>query len=607
MTKRKIQIIIGLMCLALIGLIGFQWYWIREAIAIRNEQFNHKVAESVQEVVHRLEKQEMMYLLQQRIETEQQKDKLNRITQLREMPIKRTAPQQTKKQASAVSPSPNIQVFIAPNGDEIHYQFYAEVAPSDVLSPNSRAPLDHQQQIIEEFFQAQRFGAEGMDEFMRRRLEEEKKLGNAFQEAFPNQKSGVKNQNTGRSDSVNRQTAYRKAKPDLDKSAKLSGTKPSINGKVQDLDRADLLREVMKDLMYTKRPIQERVNRFLLDTLLRRELVENGITLPYEFAVQANANNGMVFSTASLQPGEWQQRSYKASLFPNETLQGNNLLYVFFPDQQKYILSNMGVMFGGSGILIVVIMACFYMAVSTILHQKKLADIKNDFINNMTHEFKTPISTIALAAEMAQENSRSTGNEVSPRMTRYLGIIKEENKRLGTHVEKVLQMALLDKGHVKLKRSEVNMQDLIEKVLNSQSVQIEQKEGEIELEFDAVQEVISCDELHISNVLNNLVDNAIKYSPEKLHLAIKTENENNGISIAITDHGLGMNKEQTHRIFDTFYRVPTGNVHDVKGFGLGLSYVRKMVEAHEGTVKVQSRLNHGSTFTVWLPLTPAEA
>lgn len=607
MTKRKIQIIIGLMCLALIGLIGFQWYWIREAIAVRNEQFNHKVAESVQEVVHRLEKQEMMYLLQQRIETEQQKDKLNRITQLREMPVKRTVPHQTKKQASAVLPSPNIQVFIAPNGDEIHYQFYAEVAPSDVLSPSSRAPLDHQQQIIEEFFQAQRFGAEGMDAFMRRRLEEEKKLGTAFQEAFPNQKSGTRNQSAGRSDSVSRQIGYRKAKRDSDKLAKFSGTKPAVNGNVQDLDRADLLREVMKDLMYTKRPIQERVNRFLLDTLLRRELVENGITLPYEFAVQANANNGMVFSTASLRPGEWQQRSYKASLFPNETLQGNNLLYVFFPDQQKYILSNMGVMFGGSGILIIVIMACFYMAVSTILHQKKLADIKNDFINNMTHEFKTPISTIALAAEMAQENSGSAGSDVSPRMTRYLGIIREENKRLGTHVEKVLQMALLDKGHIKLKRSEVNMHDLIEKVLNSQSVQIEQKAGEIELEFDAADEVVFCDELHISNVLNNLVDNAIKYSPEKLHLTVKTINENQGISIAITDQGLGMSKEQTHRIFDTFYRVPTGNVHDVKGFGLGLSYVRKMVEAHDGTVEVQSRLNHGSTFTIWLPLVPEEA
>ncbi len=262
-------------------------------------------------------------------------------------------------------------------------------------------------------------------------------------------------------------------------------------------------------------------------------------------------------------------------------------------------------MFGGSGILIIVIMACFYMAVSTILHQKKLSDIKNDFINNMTHEFKTPISTIALAAEMAQENSVSAGSAASPRMTRYLGIIREENKRLGTHVEKVLQMALLDKGHVKLKRSDANIHDLIEKVLNSQSVQIEQKEGEIDLEFEAINEIVSCDELHISNVLNNLIDNAIKYSPEKLHLKVRTENENNGISIAITDHGLGMSKEQIQRIFDTFYRVPTGNVHDVKGFGLGLSYVKKMVEAHEGTVNVQSKPGHGSTFIIWLPIAPS--
>jgi len=607
MTKREIQIIIGLMCLALIGLIGFQWYWIREAIAIRNEQFNNKVAESVQEVVHRLEKQEMMYLLQQRIETEQQKDKLNRITQLREMPVKRTVPvTSTKKRVSAVSPPPNIQVFIGPNGEEIHYQVLAEAAPSDVLSPNFRIMVDHQQRIIEEFFQAQRFGAEGMDEFMRRRLEDEKKLGSAFQEAFPNQKNTVKNQVSGNGESLNNEVEYRKGNRTVEKSASLAGTKPLINGKSKDLDRADLLREVMKDLMYTKRPIQERVNRFLLDTLLRKELTEKGISLPFEFAVQANANNGMIFSTASLKSNEWQQRSYKASLFPNETLQGNNLLYVFFPDQQKYILNDMGVMFGGSGILIVVIMACFYMAVSTILHQKKLSDIKNDFINNMTHEFKTPISTIALAADMAQENSRSGGNEASPRMTRYLGIIREENKRLGTHVEKVLQMALLDKGHVKLKRSDANIHDLIEKVLNSQSVQIEQKEGELDLEFEAANEIISCDELHISNILNNLVDNAIKYSPEKLHLTVKTENENNGVTISITDQGLGMSKEQTHRIFDTFYRVPTGNVHDVKGFGLGLSYVKKMVEAHEGTVSVQSRPGHGSTFILWLPIAPSE-
>ena len=603
MTKRKIQVIVGLMCIALIGLIGFQWYWIREAIAIRNEQFNQKVSESVQEVVHRLEKQEMMYLLQRRIETEQQKSKLDRISQLRNMPIKRNAVAKKKPvQETVPRNQPRMEIAIGPNGEEIHYQIITEAVPTDVLSPNNlRVMVEHQQQIMEEFFQAQQYGAAGIDEFMRRRLDDEKRLGNAFREMKQNE---AKKSGNGNADSVIENKANRQvALPNTGKNAKrnhavISEAEP---------DRASLLKEVMQDFIYTKRPIEQRVNRFLLDTLLKKQLVSNGISLPYEFAVRGLSDNRLIFSTANLKAGEWEEKSYKASLFPSETINAPNSLYVYFPDQQKYILSNMGVMFGGSGILIIVIMACFYMAVTTILRQKKLSDIKNDFINNMTHEFKTPISTIALAAEMAQENSAAMPQvATSPRLDRYLGIIREENRRLGTHVEKVLQMALLDKGHVKLKISEANIHDLIERALNAQSVQIEQREGEIDLEFEATDEIVAGDELHISNILNNLIDNAIKYSPEKLYIKVKTWNENNGINVSISDHGIGMNREQQHRIFDTFYRIPTGNVHDVKGFGLGLSYVKKMVEAHEGTVQVQSKPGEGSTFTVWLPVSKAE-
>ena len=607
MTKRKIQIIVGLMCLALIGLIAFQWYWIREAIAIRNDQFNQKVSESVQEVVHRLEKQEMMYLLQRRIETEQQKSKLDRIAQLRNMPFKRTASakQQTVQEA-APRARPKFEIAIGPNGEEIHYRIITEAVPTDVLSPNFRVMVDHQQQIMEEFFQAQQYGLAGIDEFMQRRMEEERRLGNAFREVYdPYSKQKDKKRDGSGSDSVNRETANRQHVINGKNKSNRQKARAIISS--ADMDRADLLKQVMQDLIYTKRPIEQRVNRFLLDTLLKKQLVQNGITLPYEFAVRGRDNNSLVFSTADLKPAEWEEKSYKASLFPNETLNAQNALYVYFPDQKKFILSNMGVMFGGSGILILVIMACFYMAVTTILRQKKLSDIKNDFINNMTHEFKTPISTIALAAEMAQENSvKLHPADSGSRLSRYLGIIREENKRLGTHVEKVLQMALLDKGHVKLKISDANIHDLIGNALNAQSVQIEQKEGEVVLDFEADQEIVSGDEVHISNILNNLIDNAIKYSPEKLFIAVKTQNENNGIAISISDHGIGMSREQQNRIFDTFYRVPTGNVHDVKGFGLGLSYVKKMVEAHDGTVAVQSKPGEGSTFTVWLPLRKEE-
>lgn len=597
MTKSKIQRIVGLMCLALIGLIGFQWYFIREAIAVRNEQFNHKVAESVQQVVHRLEKQEMMYLLQQRIENEQQKAKLEQITKVNETSrSERTRSQPkvpTHQEPTRPTPVPTgMEISIGPSG-EVSYQYFSEVAPSDVLSPNFRVMADHQQRIIEEFFQAQQLGAAGLEEFIRRRMADEQNLGSVLQSM---------------TDSPRRVATSNPTKLLSPEKTKKSNSNASTRQVApttgrQPLERAELLREVMQDLLYTQRPIEERVNRFLLDSLLKKELIQNGITLPYEFAVRAQASRNVLFSTAEHRPTDWEQRAYKASLFPNEMLSGNNLLYVYFPDQKGYILRNMSAMFASSGVLVLVIMICFYVALSTILKQKKLSDIKNDFINNMTHEFKTPISTIALATDMARENiSAPPTPELPARIDRYLGIIREENRRLGTHVEKVLQMALLDKGEVKLKQGTVNMHDIIAKVLNSLSVQIEQRGGEVELDFEATEELVQGDEVHLSNVLYNLVDNAIKYSPEKVHLRVSTSVDHGGIRISVADEGLGLARDQIQRIFDKFYRVPTGNLHNVKGFGLGLSYVKKMVEAHAGTVQVTSQPGEGSVFSVWLPV-----
>ena len=486
-----------------------------------------------------------------------------------------------------------MEISFGPSG-EISYRYFSEVAPSDVLSPNFRVMADHQQRIIEEFFQAQQLGAAGLDEFMRRRIAEEQNLGNVMQSMT---------ENSSKLSSARKPAKPQKVPPaPVPTQASTQESAPTKSDR-QPLGRAELLREVMQDLMYTQRPIEERVNRFLLDSLLKKELIQNGITLPYEFAVRAQANQNVLFSTAEQRPGDWEQRAYKASLFPSEMLSGNNLLYVYFPDQKGYILRNMSAMFASSGVLVLVIMICFYVAVSTILKQKKLSDIKNDFINNMTHEFKTPISTIALATDMARENAASGPvDELPTRIDRYLGIIREENKRLGTHVEKVLQMALLDKGDVKLKQGTVNMHDIIAKVLNSLSVQIEQRGGEVDLAFEASEELVQGDDVHLSNVLYNLVDNAIKYSPERLHLKVSTANEDKGIRISVADEGLGLSRDQLQRIFDKFYRVPTGNLHNVKGFGLGLSYVKKMIDAHGGTVQVTSEPGQGSVFSVWLPV-----
>ncbi|TDB65999.1 sensor histidine kinase [Arundinibacter roseus] len=603
MTKQKIQRIVGLMCVALMGLIGFQWYFIREAIAVRNEQFNHKVAESVQKVVHRLEKQEMMYLLQQRIENEQQKSRLEEITKVNQPPKNRKkALRNQPAEAIALQPAPTgVEISVGPTG-EISYQYFSEVAPSDVLSPNFRVMIDRQQRIIDEFFQAQKLGAAGLDEFVRRRLAEEQNLGSAM-DAVAAGKSGDR---LALTDHNQRTKPSQSAEKVPEKRGKVQNSVPEASYNplpAKPVDKAGLLREVMQDLLYTQRPIEERVNRFLLDSLLKKEFTQNGISLPYEFAVRAQTGRNLLFSTVELYSSEWEQHAYKASLFPSEMLSGNNLLYVYFPDQKQFILQNMSVMFASSGILVLVILICFYSAVVIILRQKKLSDIKNDFINNMTHEFKTPISTIALATEMAHENMQS-GKEVpdlTSRIDRYLGIIREENRRLGTHVEKVLQMALLDKGEVKLKRSLVNMHDVIAKVLNSLSVQIEQRQGVVEMDFEAVDELVEGDEVHLSNVLYNLVDNAIKYSPDTLHLTLSTQNEKGGIRMVVADQGMGLSSDQITRIFDKFYRVPTGNLHNVKGFGLGLSYVKKMVEAHKGSIQARSQPGKGSEFSFWLP------
>ncbi len=560
------------MCVSLIGLIGLQGFWIKQALEIQNDQFKHKVAESVQNVVHRLEKQEIMYLLHQRREDEIQKEKLRQMSR-----VVRNQPKKSRESDSLDAREAPALVRTGRFGESIPH--LKEGFQSDVLVPSVRQMIAHQQQVIDEFFQAQRMGLAGIDEFFQRRLQEELLLEDAMQAAASRGRKAL--------------TQSARSQP---------AVKPRVVEKAEILPRSTnaeaLLKEVIEDIVYTKRPINERVNRFLMDSLLHKEFRQNGITLPYVFGVKPGATGDMLFSTTELKAGDWESQAYKTALFPGEMMNSHALLYVYFPGQKSYILEKTAVMMAGSGVLILVVLICFYLAVSTILRQKKLSDIKNDFINNMTHEFKTPISTIALAVDMAGESEPVA----PPALTRYLGIIREENKRLGAHVEKVLQIALMDKGSLQLQQSKVNLHALIEKVLNNLSVQIEQRQGEVELDYRADEETVTGDEVHLTNVLYNLLDNAIKYSPDHLKLRVKTQNRENGLEIAITDEGIGLGKEQLGRIFDQFYRVPTGNRHDVKGFGLGLSYVKKMVEAHKGAIQVQSKPGQGTTFTIWLPL-----
>jgi two-component system phosphate regulon sensor histidine kinase PhoR len=285
-------------------------------------------------------------------------------------------------------------------------------------------------------------------------------------------------------------------------------------------------------------------------------------------------------------------------LFPNDLTNTGHVLEVFFPAQKAYIWQTMGLSLVASGMLLLIMLACFYVAVNTILKQKKLAEVKNDFINNMTHEFKTPISTISLATQLIQDEPQVAKNE---NILRYLGIIKDENIRLGRQVERVLQTAQMEKENVILKKRTLDMHNLIQQIVAINDPLLQANHGKVNLFLQANPSLLPLDEVHISNVLNNLLDNAIKYSLFMPSITIATESRKGEFLISVTDQGIGMAKDVLGSVFEPFYRVPTGNVHNVKGFGLGLSYVKKIVEAHGGQVSVKSKLGEGSTFEISLP------
>jgi two-component system phosphate regulon sensor histidine kinase PhoR len=293
-----------------------------------------------------------------------------------------------------------------------------------------------------------------------------------------------------------------------------------------------------------------------------------------------------------------QKAVFSAALFPNDLHPTQDLLKIYFPESSSYIWQTMGLSLAGSGLLLLVMVGCFYFAVLTILRQKKLALVKNDFINNMTHEFKTPITSISLATQLLQEELKPGKNDS---ILRYLGIIKDENTRLGQQVERVLQTAQMEKEEITLKRKKVDIAALIQQVAEINGPLVESVNGTIQLRLNELPAILEIDEVHISNVLNNLIDNAVKYSPSNPNVEIDARAQDQGILIAVKDQGMGMPKEALSSIFDAFYRVPTGNVHNVKGFGLGLSYVKKIVEAHGGKVNVKSKLGEGSTFEIYLP------
>lgn len=273
-------------------------------------------------------------------------------------------------------------------------------------------------------------------------------------------------------------------------------------------------------------------------------------------------------------------------------------LQLFFPKKKQFIIAEMSTMFITSVVLILVVLVLFWRTTLSLLKEKKISDHTTDFLNNMTHEFKTPLTNIALAGKMILKD---TAIEQEDKIKHYSGIILQENEKLKLQVEQVLSMTALEKGEIPLQKINCDFHQLITDALKCMNLQMKDKKGNCKLNLNADKYIINGDKTHLTNALCNLIDNAIKYSKERPDLFIQTYNSGENIIISVSDKGIGIEKEYHSKIFDKFFRIPTGDVHDVKGFGLGLSYIKKIIELHHGTIEIESKKGIGTSFTITLP------
>lgn len=544
MSRKTIRTIVVLMSFAMIGLVGFQAQWIKNAIEVNQVKFRQNVHDVLNHVVSNLEKREIYYAASQRLYN---RPLSNRVFQIDTNLFwaerkfgKRTDTFSTRVDHFKMNHYGSGSAFIYEDslvfGDQtikISYQI-AGNTPSDFTS------------VIEEehYYSRNQFNV-NLDSFE----EYEKEVRSSIQKIA---------------------------------------------------EKSHMVTVVLDDLLGEQKNISHRIDKADIDKLLRDQLKMKGIDIDFEYAVVDRGNNLVVFSNyQDADQKEVLLSNFSVKLFPNDLTGNENYLTIFFPEQTGFLIKQIWLTLTSSVFLVLLIVFCFGYAIFAILKQKKLSEMKNDFINNMTHEFKTPISTVSLACEALQDKDIQR-NEFF--LTKYVDAIRDENRRLGRQVEKVLQMATLDKKEYKLKFEEIDVHRIIDKALSHVSLQVERRGGKIHKNLLASNNLIVSDEVHLTNIIYNLLDNANKYSPETPDIRIDTEDHHQGLLIRITDKGIGMTREAVDKIFDKFYRVPTGNIHDVKGFGLGLTYVKTILLAMGGQIKVKSYPGRGSTFEIILPI-----
>lgn len=369
------------------------------------------------------------------------------------------------------------------------------------------------------------------------------------------------------------------------------------------LYQQNLLDEVILNIISkaSNRPINERADSAVVRDYLRQELDTLGIKMPFEFALVNPSGFILYRSSGYVQGAKDGDDLFSQALFPNDAGGSHNYLKVYFPSKRDYIFQSISFMVPAFAFTLILLIIFVY-TIIVAFRQKKLTEMKNDFINNMTHEFKTPISSISLAAQMLNDDTVRKSPEM---MQKVSTVITDETKRLRFQVEKVLQMSMFDRQKATLRIEEVDANVIIFNVVNTFKLKVEQYGGSLRADLDAMNALVNVDEMHFTNVIFNLLDNAVKYRSEDrpLNLAVSTRDEGDErLRIEVADNGIGIRKDDLKKIFEKFYRVSTGNRHDVKGFGLGLAYVKKLITDMGGHIRVESEINIGTKFIITLPL-----
>ncbi len=556
------------MSLASLGLISFQFYWVRNVLKINEERFEQNVFQALSSTSERIEKGEASDILLSSLARD------------------------TIFQKALLEPIEPIQVQVrrrkvAVNRPSVLDSLFDQPIPQ--ISPTFRKLIASREGDLKSFSQIEKYFnmspkvASSLftpDELAILLAEKERHL-----EFLSEQ-----DQRLSKRQYANRRQNY--IIEELNVSRNVAESIVKANMKIE------LVEVVIHQLLAQgNQHVLNRLDTTVVKNEVRDQLINRKIDQPFELGIVDNRNNIVGIGNVS-DLNFLKENGIKAELFPSDLLGVENFLVIYFPKKQNYLLRQVFLPLSSSLVFMCIIIICFVYAIKVIIRQKKVSDIKNDFINNMTHEFKTPISTVSLAVEALQDPDLF--GEESLRK-RYLNIIKDENIRLGKQVEQVLHAAALEKKDFNLKLERVDLKALIDAAKNHFELIVENRGGTISSEYSLISGQLDADVFHLNNIVNNLLDNATKYSKSAPQIKISVNESETDFTIAIRDEGIGINKEAQRKIFDKFYRVPTGNLHDVKGFGLGLSYVKTMVEAHKGTIKLDSEPGQGSVFTINLP------